>query len=438
VLLFFKSKQMGAKVPVLLRLVAVFFTALMFAAPVQADSYLLVPSQILDTESGALVAGKAVLVVDGKIAAIDTEQALADRAGEAERIDLSGSTLMPGLIDAHSHVLLHPYNEIGWNDQVLKQTWAERALRAGNHLEATLMAGFTSLRDLGSEGAGYTDVGVRKALEKGVINGPRLIVAGRAIVATGSYGPKGFNPSHDIHLGAEEGDGVDLVRIVRDQIGNGADFIKVYADYRWGRDGEARPTFSLDELKLIVKTAASSGRVTVAHASTDEGMRRAALAGVQSIDHGDGGSLETFELMAERGVILCPTIAAGDAISQYRGWNKGTDAEPARIKAKRASLKRAIGAGVTICNGSDVGVFSHGDNAREVEMLVDYGLTNAEALKAATITGAVLMGKPDTLGQVKAGYLADLIAVSGNPLEDISALRRVGFVMKAGDIYRRN
>jgi len=431
--LFNKSFE-GAQAAISLCAICV---SLLITMPVAAiDSYILVPENILDTDQGTLIEGKSVAVVDGIIVGVDSEDALLLRFKEAQRIDLAGATLMPGLIDAHSHVLLHPYNETGWNDQVLKQTWAERALRAGNHLEATLMAGFTSLRDLGSEGAGYTDVGVRKALEKDVINGPRLIVAGRAIVATGSYGPKGFNPSHDIHLGAEEADGADLVRVVRDQIGNGADFIKFYGDYRWGRDGEARPTFSLGEMKMMVETAASSGRPTVAHASTDEAMRRATMAGVQSIEHGDGGSLETFKLMAERGVIFCPTIAAGDAISQYRGWNKSTDPEPARIVAKRASLKRAIEAGVTICNGSDVGVFPHGDNARELEMLVDYGLTNAGALKAATITGAALMGKADTLGQVNEGYLADMIAVEGNPLENLAALRKVGFVMKAGKIYK--
>lgn len=429
--------QMAESARTLRKFCALCCLALFVTGHVAADSYILVPARILDVEKGRLIEGKAVVVVDGVIAAIDSEAVLSEKYTDATRIDLPGATLMPGLIDAHSHILLHPYNETSWTDQVLKETWAERTLRAGQHLEATLWAGFTSLRDLGSESAGYMDVGIRKTLAKGVIDGPRLIVAGRAIVATGSYGPKGFDLSHQIYLGAEEADGADLVRVVRDQIGKGADFIKFYADYRWGPNGEARPTFSLDEMKLMIKTAASSGRPTVAHASTDEAMRRAAMAGVQSIEHGDGGSLETFRLMAERDVIFCPTIAAGDAISQYRGWNKGTDPEPARIIAKRASLKRAIEAGVTICNGSDVGVFPHGDNARELEMLVDYGLSNAEALKAATITGAVLMGKPDTLGQVKVGYLADLITVDGNPLEGLATLRKVNFVMKAGKIYKQ-
>ncbi len=419
----------------LLRIMAAFSMLVSFSTIGQAKEYLLLPSYVLDVEKTKRTAGLAVAVKDGVIIQIGAKEKLLPKFKTAEKVDLNGLTLMPGLIDAHSHVLLHPYNETGWNDQVLKETWAERALRAGNHLEATLKAGFTSLRDLGSEGAGYTDVGVREALDKGVIDGPRLIVAGRAIVATGSYGPKGFNPSHSIHLGAEEADGNDLVRVVRDQIGNGADFIKVYADYRWGPNGESKPTFSLEELKAIVETATSSGRVTVAHAGTDEGMRRAALAGVQTIEHGSNGTLETFKLMAENNVIFCPTIAASDAISQYRGWVKGQTPIPARISDKQRSMKLALQAGVTMCNGSDVGVFSHGDNVRELFLLEEYGVARADVLKAATIIGAELMGKPNTLGQIKPDFLADIIAVEGDPTTDLSVLKKVSFVMKNGDIY---
>ena len=399
-----------------------------------AGGYLLVPEAVLDVDKGELKKGYGVLVTDGEITAVAPVAELINQSKGTKRIALDGLTLMPGLIDAHSHILLHPYNETSWTDQVMKETWAERTLRAGQHLEATLKAGFTALRDLGSEGAGTMDVGIRKSLDKGVIGGPRLIVAGRAIVATGSYGPKGFDPSHQIYLGAEEADGADLVRIVRSQIGAGADIVKFYADYRWGPNGEARPTFSLAEMKQIVETAASSGRPVVAHASTDEGMRRAAFAGVQSIEHGDNGSVETFKFMAKRGVIFCPTLAAGDAISQYHGWDKSSEPEPARITQKRETMKRALNAGVTICNGSDVGVFSHGDNARELDLLVNYGMSRAGAIKAATITGAALMGKAGTLGEIKPGYLADMIAVDGNPLEDLSALRRIGFVMLDGQI----
>ncbi|UTW54884.1 amidohydrolase family protein [Kordiimonas sp. SCSIO 12610] len=407
--------------------------ALFLSVFVKADAYLLMPSNVLDVSTGRILDGYQVHVQDDKIVQIGKNLTV-DRA--VKRIDLSGLTLMPGLIDAHSHVLLHPYNEVSWNDQVLKESWAERTLRAGNHLGATLDAGFTSLRDLGSEGAGYMDVGIRDAVNKGVIEGPRLIVAGKAIVSTGSYGPKGFDLSHHINLGAEPADGADLIHVVRDQIGKGADIIKVYADYRWGPNGEAKPTFTLDELKTIVQIANDSGRPAVAHAASDEAMRRAILAGVQSIEHGDGGSFETFKLMAEKGVIFCPTIAAGDAISRYRGWDGSKASEPARIGQKRTSMELALKAGVEICNGSDVGVFTHGDNARELELLVTHGLTNLDALKAATYTSAKLMNI-DGLGLVKEGYLADIIAVSGNPIDDLSAIRRVEFVMKNGKIYKK-
>lgn len=398
-----------------------------------AEDTALIPDQYIDVRLGKPVTGKAIIISGNRIVDIVPVDDINDTT---KVIMLEGMTLLPGLIDAHSHILLHPYNEVSWNDQVLKETRAERILRARNHLKATLMAGFTSLRDLGSEGAGYADVGIRDSLRKGVIIGPRLIVAGRAIVATGSYGPKGFDLSHKINLGAEPADGPDLIRVVRDQIGKGADIVKVYGDYRWGPDGSAQPTFSLDELKVIVETAKSSGRPVVAHASTDAAMRRAVMAGVQSIEHGDGGTLDTFKLMAKKGVIFCPTIAAGDAISEYRGWDRTSDALPDRIKAKRKSMTLAIKAGVTICNGSDVGVFSHGDNARELELLISYGLTPKQALYAATITGANLMGHASDLGEIKGGYLADLIAVKGNPLKDISALGSVSFVMKNGIIYK--
>jgi imidazolonepropionase-like amidohydrolase len=354
----------------------------------------------------------------------------------ARAIELPGMTLLPGLIDLHTHVLLHPYDEALWDDQVLKEAMALRVCRATNHLRSTLLSGFTTIRDLGTEGAGYADVGLKQAVVQGIIPGPRMQVVTRAIVATGSYAPKGFAPEFDIPQGAEEADGVDsLIRVVRDQIGKGADWIKVYADTAMG-GAAVRPSFSQEELKRIVETAGSVGILVSAHATSKEGMQRAALAGVATIEHGDGGDPEIFKLMAERGVALCPTLAAFEASARYRGYRPGTDPEPARLKHARLNFKAALDANVTIANGSDMGVFAHGDGARELELLVDYGMKPAQALRAATGAAAKTLRLDNRLGAVMPGLLADLVAVDGDPTSDIKCLRQVKLVMKEGVIHR--
>ncbi len=399
------------------------------AGAARAESYLLAPDRVFDGDE--IQTGWQVRVDDGRITAAGPDIA----ADGAVLIELSGMTLLPGLIDAHSHVLLHPYDETPWNDQVLKESGAERVARATNHLRATLMAGFTTLRDLGSEGAAYADVGLKQALEKGVIDGPRLLVAGPAIVATGSYGPKGYHNRAPVLLGAVEADGYDnLIAEVRRQIGGGADWVKVYADYRWGPNGEARPTFSVDELKLIVETARSSGRPVVAHAGSDAAMRRAIEAGVETIEHGDEGSPETYRLMARRGIAICPTLGAVEAISRYRGWDGAADTAPARIAAKHEQMARALRAKTPICAGSDVGVFDHGDNAWELELMVQYGMAPLDVLHAATAGNAKLLHLDQDIGRVAPGMVADLVAAPGDPSADLSTLRHVAFVMQAGEI----
>jgi len=402
------------------------------AATGWGQAYLLKPARVFDGE--AMHEGWVVRVKGDRIDGAGRGTGVDDPSLQV--VELPGTTLMPGLVEGHSHMLLHPYNETVWNDQVAHEGLALRAARAVNHLRATLLAGFTTMRDLGTEGAGYADVELKQAVNEGIIPGPRILASTRAIVATGSYGPKGFALEWRVPQGAEEADGIDsLTRVVRDQIGHGADWVKLYGDYSAGSAAGSHPTLTLDEMKLAVEVARSAGVPVAVHATTAEGMRRAALAGVETIEHGDNGTAEVFQLMAEHHVALCPTLAAGDATSQYAGWKKGEQAEPARLAQKRATFRAALAAGVTILSGSDVGVFPHGDNAREIELMVNYGMPALDALKSATsVAGRVLHMD---IGQVKAGQFADLIAVEGDPLKDISVLGRVKFVMKGGTVYRQ-
>lgn len=405
------------------------------AAP--ARVLLLEPDAVFDGTTEAPHRGWVVVVRGERIEAAGPRAAVPVPAG-AERIPLPGTTLLPGLSDLHSHVLLHPYDETPWNDQVLRESLAVRTARAVNHLRRTLEAGFTLLRDLGTEGAGYADAGLKEAVDQGIISGPRLLVTTKAIVATGSYGPKGFGAEIGVPQGAEEADGVEgVTRVVRDQIGHGADWVKIYADYRWGPRGEARPTFTEAEWEAIVRTASSSGRPVVAHASTVEGMRRAIMAGVETIEHGDAATPELFALMKQRGVAFCPTLAATESTTRYRGWKKGTDPLPAGVAQKQAMFRAALASGVTICNGSDVGVFAHGDNALELELMVEYGMRPVDALRAATSVNARVVHREGELGRVAPGLLADLVAVRGDPTTDIRRVRDVRLVLKGGAIVVR-
>jgi imidazolonepropionase-like amidohydrolase len=396
----------------------------------QAHAILLVPDRVFTATDRTLHPGWKVLVEGDRIVAVGPE---VSAPPGAETIALPGTTLLPGLIDLHVHLFLHPYNETSWNDQVMKEPLSLRTARAVAHARATLMAGFTTVRDLGTEGAGDADTGLKAAIEQGIVPGPRLLIANRALVATGAYGPKGY--AYDVPQGAEEVSGEGVVAAVRRQIAHGADWVKFYADYRWGPGEPSRATFSLEELKAGVAAAHDAGRKVAVHASTPEGMRRAILAGADTIEHGNDGTPEIFALMKARGAAFCPTLAATDAITRYGGW-KGAAPEPEAIRAKRASYAAALKSGVTLCVGGDTGVFAHGENAREIDLMAAWGLAPVDALLTATAGNARILGMEDRIGSIAPGRIADLVAVDGDPVAEIAALRRIRLVMQGGKIVR--
>jgi imidazolonepropionase-like amidohydrolase len=413
--------------------VALLAAALLVASPAAADTYLLQPARVFDGVNPALHEGWSVLVDGDKIAAAGPN--LTAPAG-AKVIDLPGTTLMPGMIEGHSHLFLHPYNETLWDDQVLHEPLALRTARAVVHARVTLEAGFTTERDLGTEGAGFADVGLKQAINQGIVPGPRMLVATKAIVARGAYGPKGFEPGVPIPQGAQEVSGVDeMTRAARDQIAGGADVVKMYADYHYGPHEPSRPTLTEAELAAGAAIGHEAGRIVAVHATTAEGMRRAVLAGVDTIEHGYGGTADVFKMMAAKHIALCPTIAASEAYARYfEHWN-GQEPAPESVQQNRRSFRLAMQAGVPICMGGDVGVFTHGKNWLEMEAMQRAGMSPAQVLISATSRNARIFHLTDR-GEVKPGLLADLVAVDGDPTRDVSAVEHVRLVMKGGQIVK--
>jgi imidazolonepropionase-like amidohydrolase len=384
-------------------------------------------ARLLDVKTGALVNNAVVLIEGDRISAVGS--GLSIPAG-ARVIDLGDVTLLPGLIDSHTHLLISRSGDYG--TMLLTKSQSYRALEGASNARRTLLAGYTAVRDVESEGAGYADVALRDAINRGLVEGPRMKVATRGIAVIGQYHPLDVSPDlPDFPHGAQMISGVEEARrAVREQIGYGADLIKIYADLRY-------PTLTVEEISVIVEEAHKAGRTVAAHATTLEGIRNAVTAGVDSIEHGYRVDRATLELVKQKGVSWVPTFAR-----RVEAFAAITDEETrrradARMLEIRKMLQTARDLGVRIAAGYDpTEEKHHGSNALEIVDLTTAGLTNLEAIRAGTINGAELLGWQDRIGSLETGKFADIIAVSGNPLSDIKQLEHVVFVMKGGVVVK--
>ena len=399
-------------------------------------SIVLHAARLLDVDSGTLLAPGEVLVTGERIGKVGTK---VDHPADARIIDLGDTTLLPGLIDAHVHLFLHPGGEA---EQTFNESVAERTIRATLAARDDLLAGFTAERDMGTEGAGAADTAVRDAINRGWIPGPRLRISGNAIDILGGHEDAvGYNPDEHAQPNATYANNADeLVTAIRAQAKLGADFAKIYEtgkDRIAGGEFSTPSQFSEDELRAAVRETARLGRKVAVHATGEPGAGIAARAGVASIDHAYQLSDATMKLMHERGIFAVPTFA----VLEYFGEHAATAEAATRYRAIQtyhiAQFKRQLAAKVPIALGSDVGPFPHGTQAREFVLLVQNGMTPFAAIQAGTLHAAALLGWDKDLGRLAKGYYADIVAVPGDPLKDIGALQRVAFVMKNGTIYRQ-
>ncbi|HEX9161053.1 MAG TPA: amidohydrolase family protein [Thermoanaerobaculia bacterium] len=413
--------------------------ALLVAAGAHAQQVtVLSAARMIDGRGDAIIA-PAVIVVRGN--KIESAGSSASVPAGAQLIDLGDATLLPGLIDAHTHILLQgDVTATDYDDQLFKQSMPYRALLASRSVRIALDHGFTSMRDVETEGAMYTDVDVKKAINNGVIPGPRLQVSGRAMSVTGGYGPGGYSPEISYPRGVEIVDGVESARkAVREQLANGADWIKVYADrsYFVDKDGKLSsiPTFTADEMKAIVDEAHRLRHKVAAHAMARPGIENALNAGIDTIEHGIAIPDDLLDRMKAQGTYLCPTLTVTEFVAPGRGGVWAT----AIPQSHHDSFARAVRKGIKIAFGTDVGGFPWTDinQAREFSYETKFGMTPMQAIKSATLVAAQLMGWDDRLGTIENGKLADIVAVPGNPLDDISVMEKVSFVMKDGAVVRR-
>lgn len=393
-------------------------------------------ARLLDVAGGRTVAPGEVLVEGQRITAAGS--AVPHPAG-AQVIDLGDATLMPGLIDVHVHLFLHPGAE---DLQTVVESVPKRTIIALMAARDDLMAGFTSERDMGTEGAGSADSAVRDAINEGLAHGPRLRVSGNAIDILGGHEDANrYNPAqHVLSNASYANDAAQLVEVIRAQRKEGSDFVKIYEtgkDSVVGDDLRAPYQYTVAQLRAAVEEAARTGTDVATHASSDPGARYAAEAGVASIEHATEIGTDTMRLMKEKGIFAVPTFAVYEYFAEHAATPEASKSEHAQLAIKIREFRRQLAAGVPMAAGSDVGPFPHGTQAREYELMGQYGMPAADVLRAGLINGARLMGLAGQVGELKAGYLADIIAVPGDPLADLGVLGRVRFVMKGGDIVRR-
>jgi len=413
-------------------LICFVFATSLFAAD---QPIIIKAARLIDGRGGAVVSPAVIVVRGNRIESIGS----AIPAG-AQTIDLGDMTLLPGLIDAHTHILLQgDVTSADYDEQLFRESMPYRALRASRSAKIALEHGFTTLRDVETEGAMYTDVDVKRAINNGVIPGPRLFVSTRAMSVSGGYGPSGYSPEIIYPMGVQIVDGVEGGRkAVREQISHGADWIKVYADrsYFVDKNGQLSsiPTFTPEEMKAIVDEAHRLRHKVAAHAMARPGIENALNGGVDSIEHGIAIPDDLIDMMVAKGVYLCPTLTVTEYVAPGRGgvW--------ARIpQFHHDSFQRALRKGVKIAFGTDAGGFPWDavNEAKEFEYETQYGMTPMQAIQTATRNAADLLGMSDQIGTLEAGKFADIVAVPGNPLSDITAMEHVGFVMKDGVIYKK-
>jgi imidazolonepropionase-like amidohydrolase len=408
------------------------------AQTTKSSSTVIQAGRLVDVRAGRVLTQQNILIENDRIREIGTT---VHAPAGAKVIDLSNSTVLPGLIDNHTHVLLNgDITASDYDDQLLKQSIAYRAIGATAAARIALMNGFTTMRDLETEGAMYADVDIKTAIQRGVIPGPRMFVATRAMAPTGMYPLLGYSWELKVPEGVQIVDGPDNIRrAVREQVKYGADWIKYYSDRRYFMKGGALHSwvnFTDEEAKALVDETHRIGHKVAAHAMGREGIDSALRAGVDTIEHGDGLDDELMDRMIQRGVYWCPTIYVGVYVAQGRA-DAGAPIWLDMAKLVEKAFRRAVQKGVKISFGTDAGGFAWSDNqAKEFTYMVRYGMTPMQAIQSATIVAASLLDQQNDIGSLEAGKLADIVAVTDDPLQDISALERVTFVMKAGKIYK--